>query len=306
MEIVKTIVPIFAIIFLGLLARKKGIIADSFLAPANRLTYFLAIPALIFRAVARSDFLGQFNPGLLAGTLLPLIIVYLAAWLFCSLLDVDIKQRGTLIESTMHGNVGYIGLAVVFYHLGQGFMATAAILTGFMALVHNTLGVIVLQTYANRRKSGQGIGQTLIKILGNPIIITSIAGFLFSVSGFELPVIIDRTLAILANLALPLALLVIGASLSFEMQSRLLIQVGLVSIAKLLVLPTIGFILYQAFNLNPETYLPGLILLACPVATVVYILASELEGDRQLAVNIVSTTTAFSILTISFWLGLAL
>ncbi len=304
MEILKTIIPIFAIIFFGLLARKKQIITESFLAPANRLTYFLAIPALIFRAVAKSDFVGEFNAGLLIGTLLPLVIVYFVSWIICSLLKVDIKQRGTLIESTMHGNVGYIGLAVVFYYLGQGSMATAAILTSFMALLHNSLAVIVLQTYADRGESRQGTGEILVKIIGNPIIIVSVASILYSLSGLGLPIIIDRTLGILGNLALPLALLVIGASLSFKLETRLLVQMGLVSFAKLLVLPTIGFVLYQAFNLTPDIYLTGLILLSCPVATVVYILAAELKGDRQLAVNIVSTTTALSIITISFWLNI--
>ncbi len=306
MEIVKTIIPIFAVIFLGFLAKNRKVITDSFLAPANRLTFYFAIPALIFRAVAKSDFISQFNGKLLAGTLLPMVLVYLVSWTICSFLKVNTKQRGTLIESTMHGNVGYIGFAVVFYYLGQEALATAAIIGAFMFLIHNVLAVIVLQVYSEKNRSQRGAGQTLVKIVGNPIIVTSVFSIFFSLSPLEIPIVIDRTLSMLANMALPLALLVIGASLSFKIQSRQLLQIAFVCSAKLLVLPAMGFVLYHLFYLESQVYLPGLILLACPAATVVYILAVELKGDTQLAINIISATTALSAVTISFWLKLTL
>ncbi|MFP4389131.1 MAG: AEC family transporter, partial [Desulfococcaceae bacterium] len=54
MEILQTIVPIFLIVALGGFARKKGFLPPEFFGPANRLVYFLAIPALIFRATSRA------------------------------------------------------------------------------------------------------------------------------------------------------------------------------------------------------------------------------------------------------------
>ena len=80
-------------------------------------------------------------------------------------------------------------------------------------------------------------------------------------------------------------------------------MISFAALGKLLVLPATGFALYHVFALEPAVYLPGLILLTCPVATFVYILASELDGDTDLAVNIISVTTPLSALTITFWIG---
>jgi hypothetical protein len=292
METLNTIIPIFAVILLGLLAKKRGFIPPSFVSPANRLTYYLAIPALIFRAIAKSDFHTKFDSWLLMGTLLPLLIVYGVFWIVFLVLGVASKSRGTLIESTIHGNIGYIALA------------TAGILAGFVMLTHNSLAVIVLQLHSGNQGTGHGMKQILTKIIGNPIILTAIVSILFSLAQLQIPVIIDRTLAVIGNLALPLALLLIGASLSFRIQTRQLFLVLMVSFAKLIVLPALGLWFYVAFHLQPEMYLPGLILLSAPVATVSYILATEMNGDPKMAVSIISISTALSALSITFWLAI--
>ena len=80
MNIVNTIIPIFALIIMGWAAKKKGFMPPEFLAPANRLVYYLAIPAMIFRAISRTDFYAQFNSLVLACTLIAILSVFVVAW----------------------------------------------------------------------------------------------------------------------------------------------------------------------------------------------------------------------------------
>jgi len=305
MEILNTIIPIFAVIFLGLAAKKKGLIPPAFLGPANQLVYYLAIPAMIFRAIAKSDFDSTFDARLVVGTLLPIVIVFGLFWGLCIVGRVKRQYRGTLIESAIHGNIGYIGLAIVFYYLGSEALAIAGILSGFVMLTHNALAVIALQVNVDVSKSGHGIKMVLLKIVGNPIIATALFSILFSMIGIQIPTIIDRTLAIIGNLALPLALLLIGASLSFHIQTRTLILILLACVAKLVVLPVVGISLYSLLGLEPAIYLPGLIILSVPVATVSYVMATEMNGDPQMAVSIISISTALSAVSITLWLSIA-
>lgn len=305
MEIINTIIPIFAVIFLGALARLRGMIPDSFLKPANQLTYYLAIPAMIFNAIAKSDFHSQFDTRLLLGTVIPLLLVFILFWLAVMVLGIERRYRGTLIESAIHGNIGYIGLAVVFYYMGTEALATAGILAGFVMLTHNSLAVIALQANSVERGGSRVRFDVLIKIGRNPIILTAAAAILFSLSGFQLPVIIDRTLGIIGNLALPLALLLIGGSLSFHIRPRVLILAALVCLVKLILLPGLGLWLYLELGMSVRDLLPGLIILATPVATVSYVMATEMKGDPKLAVNVISISTAVSAVTILFWLSLA-
>jgi predicted permease len=127
----------------------------------------------------------------------------------------------------------------------------------------------------------------------------------FSVSGVSVPLLIDRSLGILSGLALPLALLVIGASLSFKM-IRLHISSALgAGMLKLIVLPAAGYLLYGWFGVSAQDYLPGLILLAAPTATLTYVMATEMKGDTELAIAAISVNTMLSAITFAMWLGIA-
>lgn len=304
MNTINTIVPIFLVILVGFVIKKKGLIPEGFLAPANKLTYYIAIPAMIFSAIVRGNFFDHFDQWLLIGTLIPLFILLLIGWILSMLIKVPRDQRGTFLDTAIHGNIGYIGLAVVFYYLGKTALTAASVLAGFLMLTHNSLAVIVLLANAPKQPGKKPFKQILAGILGNPIIATSAAGILFSVLSLHLPVILERTLGIIGNLALPLALLVIGASLSFRYERKQMIYILISCFFKLILLPALGIWMYSLFGIPPALYLPGLILLSAPVATVSSIMASEMRGDPIMAANTVSLSTALSLITYSMWLHL--
>ena len=119
MNIVTTIIPIFAIIILGLFSRRIGFIQPVFLGPANRLVYHLAIPAMIFHSISRASLKTQFDITVLTITVLSVPAVFVVAWAIGYIARVRRKQIGTFIQSSFHGNLGYIGLAVAYYYLGD-------------------------------------------------------------------------------------------------------------------------------------------------------------------------------------------
>lgn len=61
LNIIATIIPIFVIIVLGWLARVYGFIRTDFVAPANRLVFYLAIPAMIFKSISKASLKDQFD-----------------------------------------------------------------------------------------------------------------------------------------------------------------------------------------------------------------------------------------------------
>jgi predicted permease len=126
-----------------------------------------------------------------------------------------------------------------------------------------------------------------------------------AVSALELPVprVIGRSIDILGGLAPPMALLLIGASLSLNlMRKYLLPTLGAVAL-KLLLLPAGGLLLFNLFHLEPGAYLPALILLCSPTATISYVMAREMHGDADFAVAAISASTLFSSLTFIIWLA---
>ena len=304
MNIISTIIPIFLIIFLGLLAKQRGFFTPDFISQANRLVYYIAIPAMIFSAISKAALKTQMNLSVILITLVSVVLITTAAWGSTLLLKMKKRSAGTFIQSSFHGNLGYIGLAVAFYYLGDNGLVKAAIIAGFVMILQNILAVIVLQYHNKDHVVRPGMLDTFKKTMANPVILSALAGILFSLLNVPMPLIAGRALDILKGLALPMALLIIGASLSFEQLKPRLIHILIASVLKVMIVPAIGLILFRLFSISPEDYLAGLIILAAPTATLTYIMAKEIGGDPDFAVAAISICTILSSVTYSLWLSI--
>jgi predicted permease len=305
MQVISTIIPIFAVVILGWFARRRGFIPQEFLAPANRLVYYLAIPALIFRAVSRASFRTEFNPTVLLVTLLSAVIAYLSAWLIGRQTRWQPGRIGSFVQCSAHGNLGYIGLPVAFYFIGESGFVKASILAGFLMILQNVLSVLALQAFA---VTGDGSGGKLRlvveNLIRNPVIVSALAGVTASIFRLPIPSTFDRFLEILGGLAPPMSLLLIGASLSLQVMRKNLFPVLGSVIIKIIALPVMGLTFFMLIKVNTADYLPGLILLATPTATVAYVMSKEMHGDEEFAVAAISTSTISSAVTYLIWLTL--
>lgn len=308
-DILGTIAPIFVIILLGWAARQLGFVPTEFLAPANRLVFYIAIPAIIFRSVSKASLHQEFDIAVLAVTIGAIFAVFLLSWAAAYLIGVadggNASGRGTFVQAACHGNLGYIGLAVAYYALGQAGLTKASIYAGFIMILQNVLAVFILQFFSDRPEIRGNRRVMLQRIAGNPVIFSSIAGMVVSFFGIPIPKILDQSLQILAGMSLPLALLIIGASLSFDLvRHKLAATLGSGSL-KLLVMPAAGFAGFHLLGKDPQHYLPALILLAAPTATLAYVMAREIDGDTELAVAAISVNTLLSAAAFVFWLQVA-
>jgi predicted permease len=303
-DILKTILPIFVIILLGWGLRRLDFMQEGFVKPANRLVYYVAIPAMIFREIAEAELVQHFSLVLVATTLIPLILVALIGLILVRVIKLQRYRMGSFLQCSFHGNLGYIGLAVAFYFLGNEGFTRASILAGFVMLLQNFLSVVALSRFNKEPEQKISTLSLARRVLLNPVIISAMAGMAFSLMRLDLPVILDRSLRILSGMALPLALLVIGTSISFEQMRQQLRFTALIGVLKLLLLPASGLILFHMVNLQRFEYIPALILLASPSATISYVMATEMAGDADMATAAVSVTTLASAVTFTLWLSL--
>ena len=303
MEVIITIIPIFVIIIIGWSARKKGFITPEFLVPANRLVYYLSIPAMIFSAIVKSSFHEQFDGHVLSLTLLAAAGIYTAAYIITKLVKMNPARAAAFIQSSGHGNVGYIGLPIAFYYLGEAALAKAGIIAGFLMILQNLLSVVTLQWHDTSGRNRPGPRALLGKLLGNPVIIGAMTGIAVSYLEIPVPRVIGRSLDILGGLAPPMALLLIGASLSMKLMREFLRPTLGASFLKLCLLPAVGLLLFHLFHLTTEEYLPALILLCSPTATIAYVMAREMHADADFAVAAISASTLFSSITFIIWLA---
>jgi len=303
MEVFVTIIPIFTIIIIGWMMRKRGFITSEFLEPANRLVYYLALPALIFNSIAKTKFQEQFDGLALGITLFAAATIYLIAYALARVWKMPPTRIGVFVLSSGHGNQGYIGLPIALYYLGEPGLAKAGIICGFLMILQNLLSVITLQLHDSSAGKLPGLKTLFGKLLGNPVIIGAMSGIV--VSGFDIPApkVILRCFDILGGLAPPTALLLIGASLSLQLIRTYKHPTLVAVFLKLILLPGIGLALFNVVHLSATDYLPAMILLCSPTATVTYVMAREMHGDADFTVATISASTLFSSITFIIWLA---
>jgi len=293
-----TILPIFSIIFLGYALKEKKIINSGFAIPANQIVFNIGIPAMLLNEITQAPFRENFNMEAVLCSVGSLVIVLLISLVAIRVLSIKDARRGTFIQSSFHGNIGYLAYAIAYYALGDSAFARMAILGSFILIGQNVLAVWAVTVYSQEVRDGGG-GKVLVfkNIVQNPIIMAVAFGIVYSALGFSIPGPVRKAMDILSGMALPTALLLIGASLSFGAVRSMVLELVSIGMLKLLALPFIGYFLMLACKVPDPLVMPGVILLASPPATITYVMATEYGGDPEMAAACVSVFTLASAIS---------
>jgi hypothetical protein len=297
MAVIETIAPIFFIIVFGYLLQQKGLLKAGFIQEANRFVFLFSLPVLIFIGIMKSDIkdIGLIN---ILSVIIPTLIILCLAFVLALAMGLKKGTLGSFVQTTFHGNITYIGLAVLYYMLGDEGLRKGSILIGFLILMNNTLAIAIL-SWTSQKQSN--ILKSLGSIAKTPLIIATFVGILFLYFNISVPRLLMKSMGILANIALPMALIIIGASMSVSTLKTAFKFSVIISLMKLIALPFLSLLFCYVYAIPPSDALPGVILLATPTATTSFILANELGGDTELASGVITLSTLLSPLVFTFW-----
>ena len=141
-------------------------------------------------------------------------------------------------------------------------------------------------------------------ILVNPLIVSTVAGLAWSVSGLPVPTPLGDLARIFGDALTGCALFSIGLGFSLSGLRRHWHVSLLISVAKLVVLPAVVWGLAVACGLGPFQTLAAVICAGVPTAKTAYVLAGEYDVEHDLVAAAVSMTTLFSPATLLAWLYL--
>lgn len=297
--LVGTILPVFSIILLGCFLNLRRIIEPGYTKTANQIVFYVAIPAMLLKEISQAPFRENFSIAAVVCTLGAMGLTVLFSVVAMNRLRITGARKGTFLQSSFHGNIGYMAYAIAYYALGESYFARMAILSSFVMLAQNFFAVWALTTFGVNSYAARSRWVILRHILSNPIIVTVAIGMAYSSMGFSIPLPVRKGLDILSGMAFPTALLLIGAGLSFGSFRSMAREVVGIGFLKLLCLPLLGYAFMKFADLPHVLLVPGIILLAAPPATITYVMAMELGGDPELAATSVSIHTLLSALTYS-------
>ena len=277
-----TVLPIFALVLTGWLAARLGALGPDATRELNRFVVYLALPALLFGIMARSEPAEIWQPGFVIAFLAGTAIVFgLVLWL-------RLRRGEGLAAATVdalsasYPNTGFMGFplaAALFGDIGMGPTLVAAILTACVLFAF----ALVLMAFATRQKERSPL-VALGSVLKSPLLVSPALGAVVMVAGWPLPGPVDAFVTLLGAAAAPCALVTLGLFLAHSQTSGASgsrRRIGEIVGLKLIVQPALTFVVA-----GPMLGLPGhlvalvVILAALPTGTGPFMLA-ELHGQGQ-------------------------
>ncbi len=308
MLIFNTLVPVFLLVAVGVWLQRSGLVSPGFLKEANRVTYWLGLPALLFTQLAvAAPALETVGPLLVTvggGTLGVIAAAYGIGWW----LRVPGGALGTFVQGGFRGNLAFVGLPIIFalpettVAGGLTLRAAVVVVVAPAMVLYNVAGVVVLLLSQHRLGFGM-IRPMLRQLLVTPPLLATLAGIGCAVLGWRLPLAVDRTLSALGEMALPLGLLGVGGSLAtFTLTAGWRVP-AVAALIKVALSPAIGWLIGRACGLDAASLQLAMILMACPTAIVSYTLALEMKGDEAMASATIAASVLASLITLALIVG---
>jgi predicted permease len=287
-RILGIILPVFSIIALGYLYGRR---VRPDMGMVNRISMNVLAPALIFSALSSKAFDVRNDALLLAGSVGIVVGSGLLAWPVARLLRENAR---TFVPPMMFNNCGNMGLPLAVLAYGEaGFGPMVALFT-ISNLLHFTLGAWIIDHHAR-----------FGRLLRNPMVWSTIAGFAFAWLRPPLPEWIATSFKLVGDGLIPMMLLSLGVRLTGIRwrDARIGLVGGVVCPATGLVMaavlaPALGLTALQT----------GLLFLfgSLPPAVLNFMVAEQYRQEPGKVASIVLIGNLMSVIFIPIGLALAL
>ncbi|MDW3194122.1 MAG: AEC family transporter [Cytophagales bacterium] len=303
LAIIYSLLPIFSLIMMGFVFRKWKFPSDNFWVSADRLTYFVLLPALIIQKLAVADFSSSSVSQLYLVLCGSVVVMGMLALALGSIFRIRASSLTSVFQGSIRPNT-YVVLASATALYGSEGLALAVIpLAGVIPLV-NILCILSFAYYVPNGK--RTLGGVLKSIFQNPLVIACIIGICLNLTGIGLPFFTYDLFDILASAALPLGLISVGTGLRALEQRQTLIPIIIANICKLVLMPICAFLLLQYMGLDGLSLAVGTLFCTVPCAISSYILAGHLNGDQPLMASIITIETLVAFVTMPVLLAILL
>ena len=309
LDVLRVTFPFFALVLCGYLAARRQMLPFEAIPGLNGFVLYFALPCMLFRFGASTPI----------AQLLDASAFFM--YLFCALVmvafvvAVTLNQRigwndaafGALVGA--FPNTGFMGVPLLVALLGTA-AAGPAIVTIVIDMVITTSLCIALSRLDGAGQNGVGNAakNALLGMTKNPMPWAILLGTLFSAFQATLPGPVEKTVALLADSASPVALFTIGAVLARSqigsaggMQLRSQASVVLIKLVlHPLLVAGMGWLGIRAgLGLSPFSVTVATLVAALPSASNVALLSERFGADTARIARIILWSTAWAFLSFS-------
>lgn len=292
------VIPFLVYMGVGGIATRLGWANDELWRKLNSLVFKTMFPFMMFSCIYRVESDIEVN-WLYIGTAIAAVLILVAALMIIVPRVVPGNpQRGVIVQAIYRTNMVFFALPLAESVFGDSSLLATATIIAFIVPTYNFLAVFVLEYFRGGAASPKKL---LISLLRNPLIQGFIAGLIFHFAGWKLPGPIESPILTLANISIPLALIVLGGTLHFSEIRENLRTVLTVTTVKMVILPAIMLVITLFLPLTPPERFMLVLIFAAPTASASFPMAENMGGDGPLAGQLVAFTSAISVVTLFLW-----
>lgn len=298
LDIINITAPIFIIIALGYLAVRLKAIDPKHAKGMGSLVLNIALPALIFNAIAGTPFQEVILPHYLIIYVLGSVMAFMVGVILTKVIWRQDNVSAALNSTALSfSNSAFIGYAVASMVIGS---SKAGAYLSMNVLIENLLILPMLFIMADMNPaSNKSLASILLGIAKNftrnPLVIAIVVSVIFSIFSLPIPQVVVQTTQMLTGAAAPVALFVIGMSLyGLELKGDLP-KITTIGLGKLMLHPLLVLlaIILVPGGMLQDKYV-AMVFASAPVFSTIAIIGQQYGlVDRMSAIVIVSTVGSF-------------
>ena len=300
----------------GWLLGRLRVLGDNAAPVLARVTFMVAIPALLVVTVAHADLHRLVSRPALATVISTGLVIAVAVAVFRGLWHLGIGEATVATLASSYLNAVHLGIPIAVYLVGDAVAVVPTLLLQQLVLAPVAFALLDRPHAGEPTTADQPRGrswlhprQVLRRTLRNPLVVATCTGLLLSALPWDLPEAVFEPLRVLGAAAAPMALVVFGMSLAVRRPPgrRLLTrELTVVMVLRGVVHPLLAATVCKALGVGPEALLAVVTMAALPTAQNVLVYALQYGRGATLArdAGVVTTLlTAPTMLVVAVTLG---
>lgn len=268
----------------------------------NRLVFRILMPVQLFLSASNLDLANGFSSEeklALALVLVAVMVMVFCATVVCKLRAIEAKKSAIIVQGMYRSNLALFGLPIATALCGGEVPAIASLMLLIVVPYFNLISAVLL----SRAAAGDGDAGALMKnIITNPLILGNLLGFVFCLTGWQLPIFLGNTLETISAAAIPMAFIVLGATLEIPDLRKNWRTISVVTLMRLVAIPASVLLVGILIGVRGPALAVVLSAVASPVAVASFSMAKEMDVAPALAGELVAVTTIVSGLTLFLWI----
>lgn len=297
--------PIAAIILIGWAFAEFGIVKRETFKDNNGILYWLAIPATLLRLIAGVDLTGSGNLNLFFAVYASYLIMPVIGWAAGKAAGEEKNRLAISTLISMRSNQIFMGLPAIAIAMGTKGLESLSVYFAVSLVGYHIISIAASQVVLSGGVSLASILGSAKKLAANPMVIACFMGVILSISGVhKFPHPVDVTLKVLGEIGTGMALLAVGAGLSFRSLPAMLKKTWRDCIIKLVVHPAVLWGFFLLWPVDRVMMQVSVFACAMPVAVNSLVASQGMGMDYRYAGEAIAVTTVLSAATIPVWLRL--